>query len=136
MAREIPHLRTAYGVYLTNCQKEKVEKPITWRTFYMQCRGLRTLKPNTIQALSDYIRLIDEQHSKGYVSRCIYRITYKKMKTYSTNKYLQRLANFLVAYAVPFSYDGFTIEFTASQRLVDEMQNLDKVLAKIDFVVK
>lgn len=71
MAREIPHLRTAYGVYLTNCQKEKVEKPITWRTFYMQCRGLRTLKPNTIQALSDYIRLIDEQHSKGYVSRCI-----------------------------------------------------------------
>lgn len=58
------------------------------------------------------------------------------MKTYSTNKYLQRLANFFVAYAVPFSYDGFTIEFTASQRLVDEMQNLDKVLAKIDFVVK
>lgn len=53
------------------------------------------------------------------------------MKTYSTNKYLQRLANFLVAYAVPFSYDGFTIEFTASQRLVDEMQNLDKVLLKL-----
>lgn len=25
------------------------------------------------------------------------------MKTYSTNMYLQRLANFLVAYAVPFS---------------------------------
>ena len=27
------------------------------------------------------------------------------MKTYSTNKYLQRLANFLVAYAVPFKSD-------------------------------
>ena len=64
MAKEIPHLRTAYGVYLTNCKKNKVEKIISWRTFYMQCRGLRTLKPNTIQALSDYIRLIDGQGSK------------------------------------------------------------------------
>lgn len=58
------------------------------------------------------------------------------MKTYSTNMYLQRLANYLVLYGHPFSYDGFTIEFTATQRFVDDMQNLDKVLAKIDFVVK
>lgn len=58
------------------------------------------------------------------------------MKTYSTNKYLQRLAYYLVSYNKPFSYDGFTIEFTATQRFVDEMQNLDKVLAKIDFVAK
>lgn len=58
------------------------------------------------------------------------------MKTYSTDLYCQRLANYLVAYAKPFSYDGFTIEFTASQKFVDEMQNLDKVLAKIKFVAK
>lgn len=64
MAKEIPNLRTAYGVYLTNYKKHKIEKPITWRTFYMQCRGFRTLKPNTIQALSDYIRLADGQESK------------------------------------------------------------------------
>ncbi len=31
------------------------------------------------------------------------------MKTYSTNKYLQRLANFLVSYAVPFSYDDLPL---------------------------
>lgn len=58
------------------------------------------------------------------------------MKTYSTNKYLQRLANYLVSYGHPFSYDGSTIEFTATKRFVYDMQNLDKVLAKIDFVVK
>lgn len=58
------------------------------------------------------------------------------MKTYSTNMYLQRLANYLVLYGHPFSYDGSTIEFTATKRFVDDMQNLDKVLAKIDFVVK
>lgn len=58
------------------------------------------------------------------------------MKTYSTNKYLQRLANYLVLHGYPFSYDGSTIEFTATKRFVEEIQNLDKVLAKIKFVVK
>lgn len=58
------------------------------------------------------------------------------MKTYSTDMYLQRLAYYLISFDKPFSYDGFTIEFTATQRFVDEMQNLDKVLAKIKFVVK
>lgn len=58
------------------------------------------------------------------------------MKTYSTNMYLQRLANYLVLYGHPFSYDGSTIEFTATKRFVEEIKNLDKVLAKIDFVVK
>lgn len=58
------------------------------------------------------------------------------MKTYSTNMYLQRLANYLVAYAKPFSYDGSTIEFTATKRFVEEIKNLDKVLAMIKFVVK
>lgn len=58
------------------------------------------------------------------------------MKTYSTDMYLQRLAYYLISFDKPFSYDGFTIEFTATQRFVNEMQNLDKVLAKIKFVVK
>lgn len=64
MARELPHLRTAYGVYLSICEVEKIEKPITWRTFYMQCRGLRTLKANTIKALGEYIRLINKNNDK------------------------------------------------------------------------
>lgn len=58
------------------------------------------------------------------------------MKTDSTDMYCQRLANTLVAYGKPFSYDGYTIEFTATQRFVDDIQNLDKVLAKIKFTVK
>lgn len=58
------------------------------------------------------------------------------MKTYSTDMYLQRLAYYLISFDKPFSYDGFTIEFTATQRFMDEMQNLDKVLTKIKFVVK
>lgn len=64
MARELPHLRTAYGVYLSICEEEKIQKPITWRTFYMQCRGLRTLKANTIKALGEYIRLINKNNDK------------------------------------------------------------------------
>lgn len=58
------------------------------------------------------------------------------MKTYSTNVHCNRLASYLIAYGKPFSYDGFTIEFTATQRFVDDIQNLDKVLANIKFVVK
>ena len=46
------------------------------------------------------------------------------------------MANYLVLYGYPFSYDGSTIEFTATKRFVEEIQNLDKVLAKIKFVVK
>ena len=52
------NLRTAYGVYLSMCKKRNIKKVITWRTFYMQCSGYRTLKPNTMTALSEYIRML------------------------------------------------------------------------------
>ena len=52
------------------------------------------------------------------------------MKTYITNQYTQRLANYLVAYNKPFQFDGFHIEFTATEDFVNQMQLLDKVLAK------
>ena len=65
MAKELPHLRTAYGVYLSICEDKKIEKPISRRTFYMQCRGLRTLKSNTVKALGEYIRLINKKNEKG-----------------------------------------------------------------------
>lgn len=58
------------------------------------------------------------------------------MKTYITNQYTQRLANYLVAYNKPFHFDGSHIEFTATEDFVNQMQLLDKVLAKIEFTVE
>lgn len=58
------------------------------------------------------------------------------MKTFITNQCTQRLANYLVAYNKPFQFDGFHIEFTATEEFVNRMQLLDKVLAKIEFTVK
>lgn len=57
------------------------------------------------------------------------------MKTYITNQYTQRLADYLVAYSYPFHFDGESIEFTASENFVKNMQSYDKVLAKIEFVI-
>ena len=51
------NLKVIYGVYLSLCQKNGVAKVITWRTFYMQCSGYRTLKPNTMAAISEYIQM-------------------------------------------------------------------------------
>lgn len=51
------NLRVVYGVYLSMCQKYNITKVITWRTFYMQCNGYRTLKPNTMAAISEYIHI-------------------------------------------------------------------------------
>lgn len=58
------------------------------------------------------------------------------MKTYYTAMYCQRLANCLVAYGKPFRFDGMGIEFDASSAFVEKIQNLDKVLAKIEFMIK
>lgn len=58
------------------------------------------------------------------------------MKTYITNQYTQRLANYLVAYNKPFQFDGSHIEFTATEDFVNQMQLLDKVLAKIEFTIE
>lgn len=58
------------------------------------------------------------------------------MKTYYTPMYCQRLANCLVAYGKPFRFDGIGIEFDATTAFVEKIQNLDKVLAKIEFNVK
>lgn len=49
------NLRTIYGVYLAMCAEENITKVLTWRTFYMQCNGYRTLKPNTMRAVVKYV---------------------------------------------------------------------------------
>lgn len=49
------NVRTAYGVYLSLCKEKQIEKVITWRTFYMQCNGYRTIKPNTMEAIARFV---------------------------------------------------------------------------------
>lgn len=50
-------LRTAYGIYISMCKEQGISRIISWRTFYMQCNGYRTLKANTIMALTRYINV-------------------------------------------------------------------------------
>lgn len=59
------NLRIVYGVYLSMCQKNDITKVITWRTFYMQCNGYRTLKPNTMAAVSEYILMREGYNATG-----------------------------------------------------------------------
>lgn len=49
------NVRTAYGIYLSLCKEKQVEKVIAWRTFYMQCNGYRTIKPNTMEAIARFV---------------------------------------------------------------------------------
>lgn len=51
-------LRTAYGVYMSLCMEKDIRKKITWRTFYMQCSGYRTLKPNTMEAVARFVAMM------------------------------------------------------------------------------
>ena len=57
------------------------------------------------------------------------------MKTYKSSVYCQRLVSWLVAYLHPFNFDGFSVEFTASEEFVEKIKSIDNVIAKIDFEV-
>jgi hypothetical protein len=35
----------------------------------------------------------------------------------------------------PFNFDGFSVEFTASEEFVEKIKSIDNVIAKIDFEV-
>lgn len=59
------NVRTAYGVYLSLCAERQIEKVITWRTFYMQCNGYRTIKSNTMEAV---VRLISVMMGKTMIA--------------------------------------------------------------------
>lgn len=57
------------------------------------------------------------------------------MKTYSTNRMLDRLASHLLVYKKPFSFDGYAIEFTASEEFIQRMYATDPMLEQIDFEI-
>ncbi len=58
------------------------------------------------------------------------------MKTYTARTHTSRLAAFLCANHKPFTYDGYWIEFTATESFVEEMRAFDSVLAVINLKVR
>lgn len=57
------------------------------------------------------------------------------MKTYSTHKMLGRLAAHLIVYNKPFRFDGYAIEFTASEEFMQKLYGLDPMLQQIEFEI-
>lgn len=57
------------------------------------------------------------------------------MKTYCTHKMLCRLSSVLLVYNKPFSFDGYAIEFTASDEFLQKMYDTDPMLEEIDFEI-
>ena len=50
------------------------------------------------------------------------------MKSYKCTEYIARVAAYLIATGKPFNFDGFAIEFTASEEYVTNMLCEDKAL--------
>jgi hypothetical protein len=48
---------------------------------------------------------------------------------------LCRLSSVLLVYNKPFSFDGYAIEFTASEEFLQKMYDTDPMLEEIDFEV-
>lgn len=63
-----PNLHMMYGFYISYCEKNGIKKRLTYRTFYMQCRGYRTLKNNVIEALSFGILALRDKNSTGAIN--------------------------------------------------------------------
>lgn len=57
------------------------------------------------------------------------------MKTYSTYQMLGRLTAHLIVYNKPFTFDGYVIEFTASEEFVQILYQLDPMLKQIEFEI-
>lgn len=59
----------------------------------------------------------------------------RTMKTYRTSKHVARLTSYLVATCKPFAFDGQTIEFTASERFIIQLQHDDALFATVHFEI-
>ncbi len=57
------------------------------------------------------------------------------MKTYYASDYLGRLAAYLIAVSYPFCFDGFAIEFTATEIFYNKLISEDKKLAEIKWKI-
>lgn len=55
------------------------------------------------------------------------------MKTYIANRMLNRLAGHLIVFEKPFTFDGYAIEFTATEEFMQRMYELDPMLGQIEF---
>ena len=57
------------------------------------------------------------------------------MKTYRTSEHVARLASYLVAICKPFVFDGQTIEFTASERFINQLIYDDALFSGVNFEI-
>lgn len=55
------------------------------------------------------------------------------MKTYIANRMLNRLAGHLIVFEKPFTFDGYAIEFTATEEFMQRMYEFDPMLKRIEF---
>lgn len=59
----------------------------------------------------------------------------RTMKTYRASKHVARLASYLVATCKPFAFDGQTIEFTASERFINQLKHDDVLFSTVNFEI-
>lgn len=55
------------------------------------------------------------------------------MKTYTAHRMLNRLAGHLIVFEKPFTFNGYLIEFMASEEFMQRMYELDQMLQQIEF---
>ena len=57
------------------------------------------------------------------------------MKIYTAHRMLNRLAGHLILFEKPFTFNGYSIEFTASEEFMHRMYELDPMLKRIEFEI-
>lgn len=57
------------------------------------------------------------------------------MKTYIAYQMLGRLSGHLITFKKPFTFDGYAIEFMASEEFIHRMYELDPMLKRIEFEI-
>ena len=57
------------------------------------------------------------------------------MKTYIAYRMLNSLAGHLIVFEKPFTFNGYAIEFTATEEFMQRMYELDPMLKRIEFEI-
>lgn len=55
------------------------------------------------------------------------------MKIYTAHRMLNRLTGHLIVFEKPFTFNGYAIEFTATEEFIQRLYELDPMLKRIEF---
>lgn len=72
---------------------------------------------------------------KGRDRRMLNPKSERTMKTYRTSEHVARLASYLVATCKPFAFDGQIIEFTASEKFINQLKHDDAMFSTVNFEI-